>query len=172
MERKRTKKKYIVIPAAALDLLGIGTGAVLANDKIKLIDDKVVIKAGTKMDLDISKYVDVPKSKLKKLKIDTSKVDTSKVGEYEMTVTYKEQVLTLKVKVTDTLAPVIEKPKKALKAKVGEEVFIEKMALSVKEASDYTLTFEDGKNMTVFDTPGKVKKKVIATDIYNNTSEI
>ena len=102
MERKRTKKKYIVIPAAALDLLGIGTGAVLANDKIKLIDDKVVIKAGTKMDLDISKYVDVPKSKLKKLKIDTSKVDTSKVGEYEMTVTYKEQVLTLKVKVTDT----------------------------------------------------------------------
>ena len=26
--------------------------------------------------------------------------------------------------------------------------------------------------MTVFDTPGKVKKKVIATDIYNNTSEI
>ena len=43
-----------------------------------------------------------------------------------MTVTYKEQVLTLKVKVTDTLAPVIEKPKKALKAKVGEEVFIEK----------------------------------------------
>ena len=59
-----------------------------------------------------------------------------------MTVTYKEQVLTLKVKVTDTLAPVIEKPKKALKAKVGEEVFIEKMALSVKEASDYTLTFD------------------------------
>ena len=158
MERKRTKKKYIVIPAAALDLLGIGTGAVLANDKIKLIDDKVVIKAGTKMDLDISKYVDVPKSKLKKLKIDTSKVDTSKVGEYEMTVTYKEQVLTLKVKVTDTLAPVIEKPKKALKAKV-EEVFIEKMALSVKEASDYTLTFEDGKNMTVFDTPEKSKRK-------------
>ena len=132
MERKRTKKKYIVISAAALDLLGISTGAVLANDKIKLIDDKVVIEAGTKMDLDISKYVDVPKSKLKKLKIDTSKVDTSKVGEYEMTVTYKEQVLTLKVKVTDTLAPVIEKPKKALKAKVGEEVFIEKMALSVK----------------------------------------
>lgn len=172
MERKRTKKKYIVISAAALDLLGISTGAVLANDKIKLIDDKVVIEAGTKMDLDISKYVDVPKSKLKKLKIDTSKVDTSKVGEYEMTVTYKEQVLTLKVKVTDTLAPVIEKPKKALKAKVGEEVFIEKMALSVKEASDYTLTFEDGKNMTVFDTSGKVKKKVIATDIYNNTSEI
>ena len=124
------------------------------------------------MDLDISKYVDVPKSKLKKLKIDTSKVDTSKVGEYEMTVTYKEQVLKLKVKVTDTLAPVIEKPKKALKAKVGEEVFIEKMALSVKEASDYTLTFEDGKNVTVFDTPGKVKKKVIATDVYNNTSEI
>ena len=169
---KRMKKKYIVIPAAALALLGIGTGAVLANDKIKLIDDKVVIEAGTKMDLDISKYVDVPKSKLKKLKIDTSKVDTSKVGEYEMTVTYKEQVLKLKVKVTDTLAPVIEKPKKALKAKVGEEVFIEKMALSVKEASDYTLTFEDGKNVTVFDTPGKVKKKVIATDIYNNTSEI
>ena len=32
MERKRTKKKYIVIPAAALALLGIGTGAVLAND--------------------------------------------------------------------------------------------------------------------------------------------
>ena len=155
------KKKYIVIPAAALALLGIGTGAVLANDKIKLIDDKVVIEAGTKMDLDISKYVDVPKSKLKKLKIDTSKVDTSKVGEYEMTVTYKEQVLKLKVRVTDTLAPVIEKPKKALKAKVGEEVFIEKMALSVKEASDYTLTFEDGKNVTVFDTPGKVKKKVI-----------
>ena len=89
-----------------------------------------------------------------------------------MTVTYKEQVLKLKVKVTDTLAPVIEKPKKALKAKVGEEVFIEKMALSVKEASDYTLTFEDGKNVTVFDTPGKVKKKVIATDVYNNTSEI
>lgn len=69
------------------------------------------------MDLDISKYVDVPKSKLKKLKIDTSKVDTSKVGEYEMTVTYKEQVLTLKVKVTGTYAPVIEKPKKALKSK-------------------------------------------------------
>ena len=77
MERKRTKKKYIVISAAALDLLGISTGAVLANDKIKLIDDKVVIEAGTKMALDISKYVDVPKSKLKKLKIDTSKVDTS-----------------------------------------------------------------------------------------------
>ena len=114
MERKRKKKKYIVIPAAALALLGIGTVAVLANDKIKLIDDKVVIEAGTKMDLDISKYVDVPKSKLKKLKIDTSKVDTSKVGEYEMTVTYKEQVLTLKVKVTDTLAPVIEKPKEVI----------------------------------------------------------
>ena len=42
----------------------------------------------------------------------------------------------------------------------------------VYKRQDYTLTFEDGKNMTVFDTPGKVKKKVIATDIYNNTSEI
>ena len=29
---KRMKKKYIVIPAAALALLGIGTGAVFAND--------------------------------------------------------------------------------------------------------------------------------------------
>ena len=143
MERKRTKKKYIVIPAAALDLLGIGTGAVLANDKIKLIDDKVVIKAGTKMDLDISKYVDVPKSKLKKLKIDTSKVDTSKVGEYEMTVTYKEQVLTLKVKVTDTLAPVIEKPKKALKAKVLIPDHWENWANSSSDPDMLVRQFED-----------------------------
>lgn len=166
------KKKYIIIPVAALTVLGIGTGVFLANDKVKLVNDNLVIEAGAELDFDISQYVDASESKLEKLLVDTSKVDTSKVGDYEITITYKKQVLTLKVTVTDTLAPVIEQPQGVFNATVGEEVLIESLALSAKDVSDYKLAFEDGTSVTVFDTGGEVKKKVIATDIYNNTSEI
>ncbi|MGN0483130.1 MAG: SH3 domain-containing protein [Lachnospiraceae bacterium] len=165
------KKKYIVIPVAALAALGIGTGVFLANDKVKLVKDNLVVEAGADLNFDINKYVDASESKIEKLTVDTSKVDTSKVGEYEIKIIYKKQELTVKVKVTDTVAPVIEQPEKALKAKVGEKVLIEKLALSVKDASDYTLTFEDGETTTEFKESGEVKKKIIATDQYGNKSE-
>ena len=61
------KKKYIIIPVAALTVLGIGTGVFLANDKVKLVNDNLVIEAGTELDFDISQYVDASESKLEKL---------------------------------------------------------------------------------------------------------
>lgn len=167
------KKKYIIIPVAALATLGVGVGIFLANDKVKLIDDNIIIEAGTDIkEFDINKYIDASKSKIEKLTIDTSNVDTSKVGEYEIIITYKKQELKLKVSVTDTTAPVITPASDSLKAKVGENVLIENLDVNITDASKYTLTFEDGTTTTSFKESGVVKKKIIATDIYNNTSEM
>ena len=167
------KKKYIIIPVAALATLGVGVGIFLANDKVKLIDDNIVIEAGTDIkEFDINKYIDASKSKIEKLTIDTSNVDTSKVGEYEIIITYKKQELKLKVSVTDTTAPIITPTSDSLKAKVGENVLIENLDVNITDASKYTLTFEDGTTTTSFTESGEVKKKIIATDIYNNSSEM
>lgn len=167
------KKKYIIIPVAALATLGVGVGIFLTNDKVKLKDDNIVIEIGSDIkEFDINKYIDASKSKIEKLTIDTSNVDTSKVGEYEIIITYKKQELKLKVSVTDTTAPVITPASDSLKAKVGENVLIENLDVNITDASKYTLTFEDGTTTTSFKESGVVKKKIIATDIYNNTSEM
>lgn len=167
------KKKYIIIPVAALTALGIGVGVFLANDKVKLVDDNIIIEAGSDMEeFDINKYVDASKSKIEKLTIDTSKVDTSKVGNYEILITYKKQELKLTIEVTDTTAPVIQPTTESLKAKVGENVLIENLDVTVSDVSNYTITFEDGTTTASFDTSGEVKKKIIATDVYNNSSEM
>lgn len=167
------KKKYIIIPVAALATLGIGVGVFLANDKVKLVDDNVIIEVGSNIEeFDINKYIDASKSKIERLTIDTSNVDVSKVGEYEILITYKKQELKLTVSVTDTTAPIIKPSTDSIKAKVGENVLIENLDVNVTDASKYTITFEDGTTTTSFDTSGEVKKKIIATDIYNNSSEM
>ena len=167
------KKKYIIIPVAALGALGVGAGVFLINDKVTLKDNNIVIEVGSDMkEFDINKYIDASKSKMEKLTIDTSNVDTSKVGEYEIIITYKKQELKLTVSVTDTTAPVISPVTEAFKARVGENVLIENLDINITDASKYTLTFEDGTTTTSFQESGEVKKKIIATDIYNNTSEM
>lgn len=166
------KKRYIIIPLAALAGIGISVGMVLGNDKVKLVNDKIIVEAGADLNFDIAQYVKATTNQLEKITFDTSNVDVSKVGEYEITITYKKQVLTLKVSVTDTLAPVIEEPTETLKARVGEEIQIENLGLNIEDVSSFTLTFEDGTSTTSFDTAGEVKKKIIATDIYNNKSEM
>lgn len=155
-------KKYITIPVAAITALGLSTNTFLANDNVMLIDDNIVVEAGTTLDLKAP--ID-----FEKLTVDLNKLVNNNVSfNTENTITTKDTIYDSKFKVECSVKEVEVEYGKAFN-------FSERLPLSYYNISEgwqnITVNFNN-KEMSFYDFESSTKtyKKLgIFTEVINFT---
>ena len=155
-------KKYITIPVAAITALGLSTNTFLANDNVMLIDDNIVVEAGTTLDLKAP--ID-----FEKLTVDLNKLVNNNVSfNTENTITTKDTIYDSKFKVECSVKEVEVEYGKAFN-------FSERLPLSYYNISEgwqnITVNFNN-KEMSFYDFESSTKtyKKLgTFTEVINFT---
>lgn len=196
-----TKKKKIIVGSIILGVVIIATGAVYAltrleSEALKLKKEKMTIEYGQTISTDPKDYLnfDEVDSKKKteilkntKLKSNisneveiitnedgsTSEKDKgyAKVGNYEITLTYKKESKTVKIKVKDTVAPELTVPERVeivQGTNLSTYDFKSLMtATDLAQLSDYTIDTA----LIDVNAPGEYSAKVSIEDASKNKTE-
>lgn len=178
------KKKVLLIIVIILILLicsmiGILTFIKQRDNEISLVQDEVIIEYGETYNPTLDELIDLNKFNF----INTEKIEIASfienedgkeypsVGEYEITVKYKDRDLLQKVKVIDTVSPElsiqesIEIPNGTDLSTYNFKDFIKTSDLS--ELKEYNIDFSNV-NSSV---SGKYTAKISIEDIYSNKTE-
>ena len=200
IKKFNTKKKKIIVGSIILGVVIIAIGAIYAltrsQEVLKLKKEEVIVEYGQAISTDPKDYLnfDEVDSKKKteilkntKLKSNisneveiitnedgsTSEKDKgyAKVGNYEITLTYKKESKTVKIKVKDTVAPELTVPER-VEIVQGTDLSTYDfkslmMATDLAQLSDYTIDTA----MIDVNVPGEYSAKVSIEDASKNKTE-
>ncbi|WP_270458865.1 polysaccharide deacetylase family protein [Faecalitalea cylindroides] len=154
-------KKLLYLSVVAL--IYILFGIFYYWNPILLDQQDPIIEIGTQFD-PYENVLNIVYGDIKDLKI-KGKVDTNTPGVYSLTYQYKDRKKTIKVKVIDSKAPILEV--KNVKTDLQEHITPELFVKNIKDSSKVTLSFE---NVPELKKKGKQKLNILAKDIYGNST--
>lgn len=76
--------------------------------KPELKKESITIEVGNELELNAGDFFETSEKKLEKISFDTSKIDTEQPGDYIAEAKYEKEKYVIKVKVEDTIAPVVK----------------------------------------------------------------
>lgn len=146
------------------------------EDKLQLARAVFQVEAGQDMSsVKASDFLQGDEELIKTAVIDTAAVDFGKPGDYTASIKCGEKTFNLSVKVQDTTAPVITLKKDSASLAVGNQINVSDFVDKVDDISEYTVGLvKDGQEAAqslTLDTAGSHSVKVVASDIYGNSSE-
>lgn len=131
------------------------------------IKKEVNAELGVEMSTNPADYVEASNAVLAETVVDVSKVDVTTLGEYEMTVTYRTEVKTIKVMVVDTIAPVAE-IEEEIAVLAGKPINARALIKKIMEYSDGT-TVVLAEEM--YEEAGEYDNTITFKDVSGNKSE-
>lgn len=142
-------------------LIGCESGPIVPIKK------EVKAELGVEMSKNPADYVEGTNEVLAETVVDVSGVDITTLGEYEMTVTYRTEVKTLKVTVVDTIAPVavIENEVAVL---AGQPISTRKLIKKIIEYSDGTTVVLGAE---LYEEAGEYDNTITFKDVSGNKTE-
>lgn len=155
--------------------LGLSLSACTSKVELKLKNKSLDVEYGSQIDKNVSTYLDNDKDVLKEVKLsgipDNEKdKDYPSVGEYELTLTYKDDTKNaqkVKVNVKDTNAPKFEDVKDKYTLDYGKKLSTDDFKAT--DLSKVTITLED-KDVN-YKKAGTYKATIIAKDESNNETK-
>ncbi len=157
---KNMKIKIFFIIVIGVILLG---GFYFWNNPVLLKENTVEVEVNSTFDpYENIRFVVLGNNEDVKVK---GEVDVDKPGDYTITYVLRDKSKTANVNVRDTQGPVLKVQNKTVD--LHEEIVPELFVSEAKDASEYELSFEKKPDL---DTVGKQKLKVVAKDIYGNST--
>lgn len=163
--RKNVLGKAVLMIAIVAVIGTVFTGC--ESGPITPIKKEVNAELGVKMSTNPADYVEGTNEVLAETVVDVSGVDVTTLGEYEMTVTYRTEVKTLKVNVVDTIPPVavLEEEVAVL---VGNPISTRRLIKEIIEYSDGTTVVL---GTELYEEAGEYDNTITFKDISGNKTE-
>lgn len=168
MSRVIKKLKLVLIVSMAIALTGCGKSK---GDAIVLKTEEIQLEVDNKIDRTISNYIDGSDSVLSQVIADFSEVDTSKIGRYQVSFSYNEELLFMKVNVVDSTPPEMTIGRVTVNLCEGVPLSVDKLAVKYTDYSECHVAFEDGKVEHIYNEAGTYSENIVVTDLYGNKSQ-
>ncbi|MCM1306983.1 MAG: polysaccharide deacetylase family protein [Butyrivibrio sp.] len=191
-ERKTVKKKKkgggslgvllalvviaMVLVIALIVIIAKSSKPTQKKDKAELVKSACVIEAGTDAGaLKASDFLQGDEALIAAATVDASAVDFNKPGDYTASISCDGKSFNLSVKVEDKTAPVITLSKDSVSGVKGSQINVSDFIEKVEDISEYTVGIsEDGTEAAptfTLDKAGSYTLKIVATDVYGNSSD-
>ena len=166
------KKKVISILALFLSVPVLTSCSSQEQDKLKLKSNELTIEYGSLIDTNVATYLDNDESMTKEVKVDgipdnEMNKDYPAIGEYEISLSYKDQTEKVKVIVKDTVAPVFNDIKDKYEISLDNQLNVDD--IKAEDLSEVTVTLDDAK--VDYKKTGEYKATVIARDTSGNETK-
>ena len=129
----------------------------------------LTVEVGSELSEDIRDYINNKNFETSGLKLDLNRVNTGEVGEYTYTITYNKRIVTGKIKVVDTTAPVFT-VKDEIKVEANDEDFyLGSILTACEDASKPCLvSLKNDKDHDKLNVIGTHTLDIVVADLYGN----
>ncbi|MCD7807927.1 MAG: SH3 domain-containing protein [Erysipelotrichaceae bacterium] len=187
---KKTSSKIVVIILAIILIIGIVYYSKEDESSVLvLLNDTIEVEYGNTISLEAKDYIDtkqIDEEIISSIQVTTdainetqtttnedgedivSKYDYPPVGEYTVTISYKQEQAFVNVNVVDTTAPIFDNVDSTYTLEKGSNMDLSN--ISTSDLSDVTISIND-ENVD-YENVGSYKATIIATDSYENKTEV
>lgn len=168
-----THKKICIGIACALITVAGSSIWFLQRKPYKIIEKEKVVELGDALSLEPKDYVEADEDVLEVMSIDGSQVSTEVVGNYELKITYQEEVEVIQISVKDTTPPALVLKGSETDVYMGKSLHMGDMVETVSDLSEVTLSFDEKEEKTelVFTESKDKRVSIYAKDAYGNQSQ-
>ncbi len=187
---KKTSSKIIVIILAIMLIIGLVYYSKKDESSVLvLLNDTIEVEYGNTISLEAKDYIDtkqIDEEIISSIQVTTDAINETKtttnengenivteydyppVGEYTVTISYKQEQAFVNVNVVDTTAPIFDNLDSTYTLEKGSKMDLSN--ISATDLSDVTISIND-ENVD-YDNVGSYKATIIAADSYGNKTEV
>lgn len=185
--RENISSKQVISCLVILVLvLALGINVYAYENRFKAKQEVVILEYGESLSKDYAEYIDANKEIIKKTALDVSELDNMKEGTYQVTASYQDKKVSIRVEVKDTVKPEVMllndgkytcvAGKDLLAVSIVEKMEDKAGIQSVAFAESQTVIETDSDNYLdavglKYDKAGTYENKVIVTDTNGNKQE-